>query len=626
MWTFRSPRERRLPGGIWLLAGLSAVCARSPADLTVTNLHSGDVLRYPVALLRGAADGATEVAVANAGNPRPDGRNRAPVVEGRYVVLVELRPGPNRLELTAGEERTELSVSYQPMATPYAVNVVYVTGQEGDTQYITPRADDPQDYRDRLSTAAKLMQTFTAETLNDQGFGRQTFNLEVDDEGKVAVHTLAYPLPAEELRKREAGDLYGLIYDWLDKQLPTSCSKNLVVMGFTGYDREKRELRAHAALGGGGMALFGSPNLFTWPSSIRDVAQVFADATPIDPATTPDDSAGRSVIWGAAATTLGAVLHEMGHTWGLPHSNDPFCIMSRGFDHFNRYFSPIEPSMSHRQEPYLFPPGEMARFGEYFAAQLSCSRWFQPDGGEFRDEPGPKITVDLGSNEFVFEAPQGIALWGARNSEEGEGEKVVYRLLGDEEQTAVRVSREALWAKPGGKGKIELLVIDRQGNAFGIRDSELRDPEEFLHRWRLAAEPKPWTTAPKPPELAQEQVDGIIADLSQQPLGDYRHPEGNRHYSLDLNEAYGPHNDVVAYALTTVQADAERTTTLFAGGDDGFRIWLNGKLVLDVPGLLADPPDSHSATVTLTPGANTLLVESTQGPGDWGFSVRLGEP
>ena len=43
----------------------------------------------------------------------------------------------------------------------------------------------------------KILQTFTAERNNDLGFGRRTFNLELDDQGKVKVHLFKEPHPAE---------------------------------------------------------------------------------------------------------------------------------------------------------------------------------------------------------------------------------------------------------------------------------------------------------------------------------------------------------------------------------------------------------------------------------------------
>ena len=50
-----------------------------------------------------------------------------------------------------------------------------------------------------------------------------------------------------------------------------------------------------------------------------------------------DDSAYRKTIGGSYATTLGAVIHELGHTFDLGHASNGF--MARGFDDVDRFFT-----------------------------------------------------------------------------------------------------------------------------------------------------------------------------------------------------------------------------------------------------------------------------------------------
>jgi len=597
------------------------------AALTVTSIKSGETIRYPIALLRGTAPGLTQVEAINKSNPRPDGRNSVPVAQGRYVILVELVPGRNRLVLSSGREKVRLTLKYHPMTTPYKVNVVWVTPKDGDTRYDTPRADDKQNYRDRLDTAAKIMQTFVAEVTNTKGFGRKTFNLEFDTDGKVVVHTAAYPMSAGQLWAKNGDQLYDMLYGWIGKQFPMNQNKNMVLMAFTRLVRETGEVKAHTALGGGGMGLFGSGDVFSWPESIRDVGRVFADATPVDPKNALDDSAGRSVIWGLASTTIGATLHEMGHTFGLPHANDPFCIMSRGFDYFNRFFCPYEPPSAGRKEPYDFKDSEVSHISDAFALQLAYDRWFLPDAANFKDAPPPTISVDRGKDEFVFAAPLGLGVWAAYNDEPEPGRKaMVHGSFGRESTTTARIARKSVWSELGGKGRLVLYAADKHGNAVSFTEADLRDPSDFLHEWHLSALPQPWTGMPVAPQLSTEQIGSLISVLRKQPLRNYTNGAPGRHFSFDLLDVYGHKENVVAYALATVQSEREKPAKLFAGGDDGFRIWLNGRLVVDASGVRADPPDSHSANVTLSAGENTLLVESTQAGGGWGFSVRLEEP
>ena len=54
--------------------------------------------------------------------------------------------------------------------------------------------------------------------------------------------------------------------------------------------------------------------------------------------------------------------------------------------------------------------------------------------------------------------------------------------------------------------------------------------------------------------------------------------------------------------------------TLRLHSDDGSRLWIDGKLLIDNDGI--HPPQSKSASVLLTPGEHTLWVEYFQGPRD----------
>jgi hypothetical protein len=70
------------------------------------------------------------------------------------------------------------------------------------------------------------------------------------------------------------------------------------------------------------------------------------------------------------------VLHELGHTFELPHSDDPRCIMSRGFDYFRRTFVAAE-----TRDGGLMPveDADEAYFSPEMALRLAESPWFQPD-------------------------------------------------------------------------------------------------------------------------------------------------------------------------------------------------------------------------------------------------------
>jgi len=437
----------------------------------VDNLRDGETLRYPIAFLRGATDQTGAFTVANRTNARASGKYETTVVDGRFKALVELVPGRNTVNLKCGSSATTLRITYKPMTTAYKMNVVYVLAEDGNTAYETPYPTDPQNYADKLDTIAKLMQTFTAERMNDTGFGRKTFNLEFDKSGKVVVHAVKYPASVDVLRSKDGNALWGMFYGWLDKQFPMDRNKNLVVMAFTHYDPATKKASAHTALGGGGEGLFGSSDMFSWPGSIREVERVFTDAAIVDDTKVHDDSAFRSTMWGLAGTTIGAMMHEMGHTFDLPHSSDGESVMSRGFDHFNRFFTLVEPPRKGQTEPTHFKDNQIAYWDAYYAAQMNSSRWFEPDKREYQPDKPPTVDINVETKQVTISAEYGLAMVGF-NTGKDDVEKRTYETYGDATHKTKVFALPDIRAKLGSNDPLTVLAMDTQGTLVQVREAQ----------------------------------------------------------------------------------------------------------------------------------------------------------
>ena len=434
------------------------------------------------------------------------------------------------------------------------------------------------------------MQTFTAEQFHGLGLGRQTFALEFDKDGQVVVHTVKFTERGLKLREKNGDQLYGMLYGWIDKQFPTDRNKNFVIMGFSGYDPATKKSLAHTALGGGGMGLFSSLGLWTWPESIRDVPRAFLDVTPIDTKVVPDDSAYRGQAWSMAATTLGACIHEMGHTFGLPHTKDPFCVMSRGFDHFNRVFVVTE--QTDLKKPKVVKRGEEAYFSPYFAQRLIRTRWFQPDARDFRTDTPPTVQVDWKTEEVLLKAPHGLAFVGTHTGS-GEVDHFAIETLPEKPPTELRLKiatlREQLKAPE--QAPFAMVIVDRQGNELHVSPGQFSDPRQYVRGWHLLAKPRPWTKSPAAPVLTEEDREGLVAELKKAPLTLKPLQANNPFLSVDLRAHYPQaHEQVVTYGYRNVVSDKKKEAVLLLGGDDGFRVWLNGKLVVDHSGIRVEPP------------------------------------
>ena len=165
-------------------------------------------------------------------------------------------------------------------------------------------------------------------------------------------------------------------------------------------------LRLISSRNAGGVALL--------PNSIAEVQSAFSDTTVIDPNLTYEDSAYREVQWANVSTAYGAFLHELGHTFGLPHCADPEGVMSRGFDHFNRRFMLFEPPTRGKDKGKDFTPDQVTRWDTFQAAQLNWSPWFQADGDNkkpFDRTNPPEIKVE--GDVVTITSARGIRVAGA---------------------------------------------------------------------------------------------------------------------------------------------------------------------------------------------------------------------
>jgi len=390
---------------LWLGLVMSTAGDLRAADLAVTNFSDRETIRHPVVLLRGTVeDGATTLTThtRHRAAPKPmDGHGL--VRNGVFKALVELAPGENAIELRSDGSPSprRLTLTYQPQTNPHYVRLVWLADATGQIDFAAPDDGTPQTYEARLRTAGLLLQCFTAERMHELGYGRRTFRLETDPKGQVVVHTLRAPKPAAHYHAIVNDlDFWGEINQFLDLRHRDPMAKNMVLASFTRKDATTGKMLAHTALGGGALGLFGGASVFSWPESIAQAQAAFLDERDYDTRLVHDDSVDRSVRWALASTTLGAALHEMGHTFGLPHCQDSRCIMTRGFDHLNRFFTLHDPP-HRRRGLHEFKPNDEAYFAPISASFLRWSPWFRLDRG--RDSGGDRPTLELNERKQQVE-------------------------------------------------------------------------------------------------------------------------------------------------------------------------------------------------------------------------------
>lgn len=603
-----------------------AVSVESPgqsgAAIRLANCTGGETLRYPVALLRGTLSDASApgVTLVNTSSRRGTREMAGLAHQGRFKVLAELVPGENKLVVRSGEAELPFTLHYKPQTNSCVVRVIYFTDRSGKTDYQTPVENDRQHFRGKLDTAMKLLQTFTAESLHDQGLGRATFNLELDDEGKVKVHVLQGDLSIEQYHRMSGGELYGHIAGKLGTKLPHKTATNLVIPAFTRFDPQTKKVYAHTALGGGNLALFGGGDLFAWPNSLADAQKAFMDPTPVDPNKLFSDSVGRHTFWANASTTIGAALHELGHTFGLPHSSDAHDIMTRGIDRLNRFFTFVEPPHAGSKEPYEFKDDEVACWSPVSAGALAPNRFFALDGRRWSDEDRSGVSLDAANRAVIVESDYGVRYIGVNIYGKDFGTAAVYPQFICVEKAPPKkvVVPIAHLGRKMATASVSIHVLDDQGHSRWVTMEQLLDGP-FVQAWQFANVTKPWPNAAKFPDVDGKALGEIVRSASAARLVRSRQP------FVDFL-ALAPSQSkelVAAYAVRTLRAESARKVRIITGSDDALRLWLNGKRIREVLALRGATPNAEATEAEVKQGENVLVAEVSQAGGGWGLFLRL---
>ncbi len=87
---------------------------------------------------------------------------------------------------------------------------------------------------------------------------------------------------------------------------------------------------------------------------------------------------------------------------------------------------------------------------------------------------------------------------------------------------------------------------------------------------------------------------------------------------INFNSVFDTSENVVAYARRVITLPEAKTIKFGVGNNDGIRIWINDKLLFDLPGS-ALGPNQNFFTANLNKGENTVLVKVDQLKRGWGF-------
>jgi len=317
----------------------SSSSASSVVNITeweLLNFKNDETISYKLPILFGRCPaGETTLTVEVAGKTYT-----WPLSEGYFKGPVLLNKGSNEIRLDSNSKIVYTTLNYEPSNNAKKVQMVYAIAANDDGHYLAGagEANDMESAKKRLVVQSLMMQSATAEMMFKSTGKHDTYTLVEDENEQPIISVFQVTQTRETLYAMDGLVIYYSIQDQLKTETQNN-NKYMVTMGFSSYANGK--VLGHTALGGANLALFGGLHLHTCPQTPDDIASSFSNTTLIDKSVLPDDSVDRGTYWANCATGMGASLHELGHTFGLPHTD--YGIMYRGFDHFNRLFMINEP-------------------------------------------------------------------------------------------------------------------------------------------------------------------------------------------------------------------------------------------------------------------------------------------
>jgi hypothetical protein len=157
-----------------------------------------------------------------------------------------------------------------------------------------------------------------------------------------------------------------------------------------------------------------------------------------------------------------------------------------------------------------------------------------------------------------------------------------------------------------------------------FRRKYTRGSGSFIRTWRVIGPfPNPESrglATPYPPETEEVRLNEAYEAMGGKARWRFHRSEKEL---IDLAPLFKPNEHVVAYAVCWVYSDRVRFAALEVGSDDGCKLWVNRKVVLDHLIERAAEPRQDIVPIQLRRGWNEILVKIEQGKVDWSFYLEL---
>lgn len=231
------------------------------------------------------------------------------VYNNKFKAVIKLNLGENRVYLKYCCYTREFVVSFKPRKTDFCVVPVYIIFRNHTGEFQAPKNVNNciESACERISVGVHLIQTLIAEKFYESGYLRKTFQLENDlNELIPNCRIFRTKLKLEQARAMKSEDLWTYFgRELMSSEFRSDYYKFLAFISCTKYNGENFGpnikshddilglTQAHAALGGGGLAIFGTACLYTWPENVQMIFEYFQNDTKVDKTKFMDDSCYR---------------------------------------------------------------------------------------------------------------------------------------------------------------------------------------------------------------------------------------------------------------------------------------------------------------------------------------------
>ncbi len=183
-------------------------------------------------------------------------------------------------------------------------------------------------------------------------------------------------------------------------------------------------------------------------------------------------------------------------------------------------------------------------------------------------------------------------------------------------------------------GKFERIIKEHKIARMAEREDagdiaafiqRVKDAPDFIASW--------WVTGPFSNEDGKGLTEkygpekgwdttAVFQGAGNREIG-WKHYENKESGYMDFTKILHFSGKGVAYAARNFRINENRKLKVGIGSNDGVRMWLNGKLVLDHKVLRKAEPNQEILTLPFNKGDNMVLIKIDQDGGGWGFYFSI---